>query len=63
MTKLKPPVLISEYFNDKKNKQAFVYKNYSMYIVEMNKDWKNQYVSEYEILDDAEDCAEEWVNE
>ncbi len=56
-------VLISEYINDEKNRQAFVFSHGDKYIVEMNKEWKNNYTSEFEYLDDAEDCAEDWVNE
>jgi len=56
-------ILISEYMNDKNNKQSFVYKHENKYIVKMDKNWKNEYVSEYEMIDDAEDCAEDWINE
>lgn len=55
-------ILISEHMNDEKNKQAFVYALGNRYVVEMNKEWKNNYVSEFERLDEAEDCAEDWVN-
>lgn len=49
--------------NDKNNKQSFVYKHENKYIVKMDKNWTNEYVSEYEMIDDAEDCAEDWINE
>ena len=56
-------IKISEFFNDEKNKQATVYYHGERYIVSMDKEWRNQYVAEYELLDEAEDCAEDWVNE
>ena len=55
--------LITEFFNDEKNKQSAVYKHGYVYIVKMNKEWKNQYIAEYETLEEAENCAEDWVNE
>lgn len=55
--------IISEYFNDDKNKQATVYFHGDRYIVSMDKEWRNQYVAEFESIDEAEDCAEDWVNE
>lgn len=54
---------ISEHFNEEKNKQAFVFFHGDRYIVKMDKEWRNQYVAEYDFIDEAEDCAEDWINE
>lgn len=55
--------ILSEYYNEENKKQASVCLHGNRYIVKMDKDWQNQYVAEYDFIDDAEDCAEDWINE
>lgn len=55
-------ILIGEYFGETNNRQSYVYKTGDVYIVKMNKNWNNQYVSEFLNIDEAEDCAEDWIN-
>ena len=56
-------ILISEHFNEETNRQASVYKYGDRYIVQMDKEWSNQYTAEYDYINDAEDAAEDWINE